>query len=129
MVALITSITASFGALVAVPGTGILLNNGMGAFDPRPGRPNSIAPGKMPIFAVPTLVALENGRAVFAAAGAGGYRITTGVQRSSTGGISGCRSPRRSRRRASTAKGRRPTSTRASTRISALRSRPSVTAS
>ena len=33
----------------------------------------------MPIFAVPVLVALENGRAVFAAAGAGGYRITTGV--------------------------------------------------
>jgi gamma-glutamyltranspeptidase/glutathione hydrolase len=64
---------------VAVPGTGIILNNGMGNFDPRPGRPNSIAPGKMPIFAVPTLVALENGRAVFAAAGAGGYRITTGV--------------------------------------------------
>jgi gamma-glutamyltranspeptidase / glutathione hydrolase len=51
----------------------------MGNFDPRPGRPNSIAPGKMPIFAVPTLLALEDGRAVFAAAGAGGYRITAGV--------------------------------------------------
>jgi len=79
MVSLCTSVSASFGSLVAVPGTGILLNNGMGNFDPRPGRPNSIAPGKMPIFAVPVLVALENGRAVFAAAGAGGYRITTGV--------------------------------------------------
>lgn len=79
MTSLCTSVSASFGSLVAVPGTGIILNNGMGNFDPRPGRPNSIAPGKMPIFAVPTLVALENGRAVFAAAGAGGYRITTGV--------------------------------------------------
>ena len=79
MVSLCTSVSASFGSLVAVPGTGIILNNGMGNFDPRPGRPNSIAPGKMPIFAVPVLVALENGRAVFAAAGAGGYRITTGV--------------------------------------------------
>ncbi|HLJ18575.1 MAG TPA: gamma-glutamyltransferase [Stellaceae bacterium] len=79
MVSLCTSISASFGSLVAVPGTGIVLNNGMGNFDPRPGRPNSIAPGKMPIFAVPVLVALENGRSVFAAAGAGGYRITTGV--------------------------------------------------
>jgi gamma-glutamyltranspeptidase / glutathione hydrolase len=79
MVSLCTSVSASFGSLVAVPGTGIVLNNGMGNFDPRPGRPNSIAPGKMPIFAVPTLVALENDRAVFAAAGAGGYRITTGV--------------------------------------------------
>jgi gamma-glutamyltranspeptidase / glutathione hydrolase len=79
MVALITSVSASFGALVAVPGTGILLNNGMGNFDPRPGRPNSIAPGKMPIFAVPTQVALEGERAVFAAAGSGGYRITTAI--------------------------------------------------
>jgi gamma-glutamyltranspeptidase/glutathione hydrolase len=79
MVSLCTSVSASFGSLVAVPGTGIILNNGMGNFDPRPGRPNSIAPGKMPIFAVPVLLALENGRAVFAAAGAGGYRITAGV--------------------------------------------------
>ncbi len=79
MASLCTSVSASFGSLVAVPGTGIILNNGMGNFDPRPGRPNSIAPGKMPIFAVPTLVALDDGRAVFAAAGAGGYRITTGV--------------------------------------------------
>ncbi|HKF70480.1 MAG TPA: gamma-glutamyltransferase, partial [Stellaceae bacterium] len=79
MAALCTSVSASFGSLVAVPGTGIILNNGMGNFDPRPGRPNSIAPGKMPIFAVPVLLALEHGRAVFAAAGAGGYRITTGV--------------------------------------------------
>jgi len=79
MVSLCTSVSASFGSLVAVPATGIILNNGMGNFDPRPGRPNSIAPGKMPIFAVPVLVALESGRAVFAAAGAGGYRITTGV--------------------------------------------------
>jgi gamma-glutamyltranspeptidase / glutathione hydrolase len=79
MVSLCTSVSTSFGSLVAVPSTGIILNNGMGNFDPRPGRPNSIAPGKMPIFAVPVLLALENGRAVFAAAGAGGYRITTGV--------------------------------------------------
>ncbi len=79
MASLCTSVSASFGSMVAVPDTGIILNNGMGNFDPRPRRPNSIAPGKMPIFAVPVLLALENGRAVFAAAGAGGYRITTGV--------------------------------------------------
>jgi gamma-glutamyltranspeptidase/glutathione hydrolase len=79
MAALLTSVSASFGAMVAVPGTGILLNNGMGNFDPRPGRPNSIAPGKMPIFAVPELLAVNDGRAVFAAAGSGGYRITTAI--------------------------------------------------
>ena len=79
MAALLTSVSASFGAMVAVPGTGILLNNGMGNFDPRPGRPNSIAPGKMPIFAVPELLAVKDGGAVFAAAGSGGYRITTAI--------------------------------------------------
>jgi len=79
MAALLTSISGSFGSLVTVPGTGITLNNGMGNFDPRPGKPNSIAPGKMPIFAVPTLVALDDAGAAFAAAGSGGYRITTAV--------------------------------------------------
>src|SRR5262249_24078946 len=78
MGSLLTSISA--GSYVAVPETGVILNNGMNNFDPRPGRPNSIAPGKMPIFAVPTLVAVaENGRAVFAAGGSGGYRITTAI--------------------------------------------------
>jgi gamma-glutamyltranspeptidase/glutathione hydrolase len=77
MVSLITSISA--GSYVAVPGTGIILNNSMNNFDPRPGRPNSIAPGKMPIFAVPTLVAARDDRAVFAAGGSGGYRITSAI--------------------------------------------------
>jgi gamma-glutamyltranspeptidase/glutathione hydrolase len=79
MVSLLTSVSASFGSFVAVPGTGIILNNGMGNFDPRPDRPNSIAPGKMPIFAAPTVVARGDKGAVFAASGAGGYRITSGV--------------------------------------------------
>lgn len=76
---LCTSLTGAFGALVAVPDTGILLNNAMQNFDPRPGQPNAIAPGKMPIFAVPVLVMAERGQALFGACGSGGYRITTGV--------------------------------------------------
>ncbi len=79
LISLITTIGADFGSLVAVPGTGIILNNGMINYDPRPGRANSIAPGKMPFFAVPAVVAVRNGRPAFAAAGSGGYPILAGV--------------------------------------------------
>jgi hypothetical protein len=79
LVSLITTIGADFGSLVAVPGTGIVLNNSMVNYDPRPGRGNSIAPGKMPFFAVPAIVAARAGRAAFAAAGSGGYPILAGV--------------------------------------------------
>jgi len=76
---LITSLTSGFGSLVRVPGTGVLLNNAMQNFDPRPARANGIAPGKMPIFGAPSLVVAKDGRAVFGACGSGGYRIIDGV--------------------------------------------------
>jgi gamma-glutamyltranspeptidase/glutathione hydrolase len=79
LVALITSLTSGFGSLVLEPETGVLLNNSMQNFDPRPGYANSITPGKMPIFAVPTLVMDADGAPRFAACGSGGYRITTAV--------------------------------------------------
>jgi gamma-glutamyltranspeptidase/glutathione hydrolase len=85
--ALITTIGADFGSLVAVPDTGIILNNGMVNYDPRPDRANSIAPGKMPFFAVPAIVAARGGRAVFAAAGSGGYPILGGVITTTVGVI------------------------------------------
>jgi gamma-glutamyltranspeptidase/glutathione hydrolase len=50
------------GSGVVTPGLGFMLNNNMMAFDPRPGRGNSIAPGKRAISGGgPTLV-LENGQ-------------------------------------------------------------------
>jgi gamma-glutamyltranspeptidase/glutathione hydrolase len=79
LAALITTIGADFGSLVAVPGTGVVLNNSMINYDPRPGRANSVAPGKMPFFAVPAIVAARDGRPVLAAAGSGGYPILAGV--------------------------------------------------
>jgi gamma-glutamyltranspeptidase/glutathione hydrolase len=87
LAALITTIGADFGSLVAAPGTGVILNNSMINYDPRPGRSNSIAPGKMPFFAVPALVAARDGRAAFAAAGSGGYPILAGVINTTIGVI------------------------------------------
>jgi len=79
MAVLCTSLSGAHGSMVYCPGTGIVLNNGMQNFDPRPGRPNSLKPGKMPIFAAPVLLACRDGEPVFAATGSGGYRIMTGV--------------------------------------------------
>jgi gamma-glutamyltranspeptidase / glutathione hydrolase len=79
LAALITALTSPFGSLVLVPEGGFFLNNSMRNFDPRPERANSIAPGKRPIFAVPAIAAERDGEAIFAAAGAGGYRIASAV--------------------------------------------------
>ncbi|MBI3979564.1 MAG: gamma-glutamyltransferase [Chloroflexi bacterium] len=79
LVTLITSLSTGFGSLVLVPGTGVFMNNSMLNFDPRPDRANCIAPGKMPIYAAPSLIATKDGRAVFGGCGSGGYRIEGGV--------------------------------------------------
>ena len=56
-----------------------MLNSAMSNFDPRPGRVNSVAPGRMPLFGVPATIAVEEGRAVLACGGSGGYRILSSV--------------------------------------------------
>ena len=42
--ALTTTLLSSFGSRYVLPQTGILMNNGIMWFDPRPGRPNSMGP-------------------------------------------------------------------------------------
>jgi gamma-glutamyltranspeptidase/glutathione hydrolase len=79
MAVVITTIGQDFGCLTYVEELGSFLNTAMANFDPRPGRPNSIAPGRMPLFAVPATLAVRDGRAVLACGGSGGYRITSGV--------------------------------------------------
>lgn len=79
MASVCMSLGSSFGSLVYVPEVGCFMNNAMQNYDPRPGLPNSIAPGKMPIFAAPAIVAAQGGRGRLAASGSGGYRIETGV--------------------------------------------------
>jgi len=79
MCALTTTLGGAFGSGVVVAGTGIMLANVMTWFDPRPGRPNSIAGGKRILSAIAPLLILKNG-APFACAGApGGRRIMSAM--------------------------------------------------
>ncbi len=53
-----------FGSCVTVPGTGITLGHGMSRFDPHPGRPNSVGPGKRPLNNVCPTILRQPGRDV-----------------------------------------------------------------
>ena len=68
-----------FGSTVTVPGTGILLNDMMAVFDPRPGHTQSIAGGKRQAAPYTPAVLLKGGR-LFGVVGApGGRRIPTAI--------------------------------------------------
>jgi len=62
-----------------VPGTGVVLNNGMMWFDPRPGRPNSVGPFKRPLNNMSPLLVMRNGRPRLAVGAMGGRRILGAV--------------------------------------------------
>jgi gamma-glutamyltranspeptidase / glutathione hydrolase len=79
MVAITTTLLSSMGSRVVLPGTGILMNNGVMWFDPRPGQPNSIAPGKRPLTNMFPVI-LRNGDNPWIVGGAsGGRRIMAAV--------------------------------------------------
>jgi gamma-glutamyltranspeptidase / glutathione hydrolase len=79
MVAITTTLLSSMGSRVVLPSTGILMNNGVMWFDPRPGQPNSIAPGKRPLTNMFPVI-LRAGDGPWIAAGAsGGRRIMAAV--------------------------------------------------
>jgi gamma-glutamyltranspeptidase/glutathione hydrolase len=69
----------SFGAQVTVDGLGLLLGHGISRFDPLPGRPNSIAPGKRPLDNMSPTIVLRDGKPVMAIGAAGGRRIPNGI--------------------------------------------------
>lgn len=78
-VAMTTTLMSSMGSRLLLPQSGILLNNGMMWFDPRPGTPNSIAPGKRPLCNMLPVMLTENGRPFLAAGASGGRRIMAAV--------------------------------------------------
>jgi gamma-glutamyltranspeptidase/glutathione hydrolase len=79
MVSMTTTLMSSFGSRVVLPETGILLNNGVMWFDPRPGQPNSIAPGKRPLTNMCPLILKENDKPIIAVGASGGRRIMASV--------------------------------------------------
>ena len=74
-VSLTITLLSLWGSRVVVPGTGVLLNNGMMWFDPEPGRPNSVAGGKRPLNNMAPLILTRDGRAVASLGASGGRRI------------------------------------------------------
>lgn len=89
-VSITATINTSFGSKVAVPGTGVMLNNQMDDFAIHPGTPNAfglvgaennaIAGGKRPLSSMsPTIVLDAKKQPVMALGAAGGPKIITNV--------------------------------------------------
>ncbi len=69
------TINSLFGARFIVPGTGMIPNDYMDNFDPRPGNALSIAPGKRVTTSMSPMMALRGGKVAFALGLPGGRKI------------------------------------------------------
>ncbi len=79
MVAHTQTLLSVFGSKVVLPETGILMNNGIMWFDPRPGTPNSLAPDKRALTNMCPVIAHKDGKAWFAVGASGGRKIFPAV--------------------------------------------------
>jgi gamma-glutamyltranspeptidase/glutathione hydrolase len=79
VVAMTETIECYFGSGITVLGTGILLNDEMHDFDPRPGHVNSVSAGKQPASNQSPTVVSKNGEFVLGLGSAGGTRIVSAV--------------------------------------------------
>jgi gamma-glutamyltranspeptidase/glutathione hydrolase len=79
MVALTQTLLSRFGSKVLLEDSGILMNNGIMWFDPTPGRPNSIRPGKRPLSNMVPTVLRKDGVPWVALGASGGRRILPAV--------------------------------------------------
>lgn len=79
MVAMTTTLLSSMGSRVVLEGSGVLLNNGVMWFDPRPGQPNSVAPGKRPLTNMLPVILKDGERPWIALGASGGRRIMAAV--------------------------------------------------
>ena len=79
MCAVTQTLLSVFGSRVVSPSTGVLMNNGIMWFDPEPGKPNSLAPGKRCLMNVCPVVGETAGGASFALGASGGRKIMGAV--------------------------------------------------
>ena len=79
LVSLTHTAVSLFGSRVVVPGTGILLSNGMLWFDPEPGKPNSIAPGKRALVNMVPVLAFRRGEPYLTLGAPGGRKIISAI--------------------------------------------------
>jgi gamma-glutamyltranspeptidase / glutathione hydrolase len=79
MVSLTNTAVSLWGSRVVVPGTGILLNNGMIWFDPEPGKANSVGPGKRGLVNMVPVLGFKRGAPAFTAGAPGGRGIISAL--------------------------------------------------
>jgi gamma-glutamyltranspeptidase / glutathione hydrolase len=79
MVALTQTLLSLFGSKVVLPETGILMNNGINWFDPRPGRPNSLGAGKRPLSNMLPVLGFAGDKPWLAIGASGGRRIMPAI--------------------------------------------------
>jgi len=79
MVAVTQTLLSVFGSRLVLPSSGILMNNGIMWFDPRPGLPNSLGPSKRPLTNMCPVVVRRDGRGWFAVGASGGRKIFPAV--------------------------------------------------
>ncbi|ETR75699.1 gamma-glutamyltransferase [Afipia sp. P52-10] len=75
VVATTQTINNLFGAKILIPGLGMVPNNYLNLFDPRPGHALSLAPGKRVTTSMSPMMALRDGKLVYALGLPGGKRI------------------------------------------------------
>ncbi|MFD1344755.1 gamma-glutamyltransferase, partial [Litorisediminicola beolgyonensis] len=78
MVSHTQTLLSLFGAKMVSPSTGLLMNNGIMWFDPEPGGPNALGPGKACLMNVCPALG-SHGEARFALGAAGGRKIVSAV--------------------------------------------------
>jgi gamma-glutamyltranspeptidase/glutathione hydrolase len=79
LVAVTQTLLSVFGSRYVLPNTGILMNNGVMWFDPRPGSPNYLGPGKRPLTNMCPVIVRRPGGGGFAIGASGGRKIMPAV--------------------------------------------------